>query len=252
MAVADDLRQPLHAGLVHIQVLHSAMICSTYRRVCKKFLRTFLLHRIIELNQILPMTSHVSLLIEAVASNITGGVSQLHPGNRFLIIPSTKILFARKSNSHPSYRRVLNSSKGQTAKLIPFAGNIHQCTESESLLPQEGKQPHYLNSKTEKVMTTRELRREMIAESNFFTTVVNSISSGLDNREESCHQSSVGSENEYEVPSKCVSSICENAGMVIESDAAGGKTLLLELLHQIYSGKGSCLLSSKELVSRNR
>ena len=251
MMVADDLNQPLHAGLVHIQVLHSVMLCSTYRRVCKKFLRTFLLHRIITLNQMLRMTGHVLLLIEAVASNTAGSVSQLSPGNRFLIVPSTKILFARRSNSHPSHGRVLKSRKGQITEVKSSTGSIHQCAESQSLLSQGGRQPHYLNSKTEKVKTILELRREMIAESHFFTTLVNIISSGLDDLEET-YPSYEGSKNEYEVPSKCESPIYENAGMIIESDAAGGKTLLLELLHKLYVDKGSCLLSSKELVSKNR
>lgn len=252
MTVADDLDEPLYAGLVHIRLLHPLMICNTYRRVCKKFLRTFLLHRTIELNQMLPMTSHILLLIEAVAPNTPGSVSQLNPGNRFLIVPSTKIFFARKSNSRPSCDRTLNSNKGCIRELKSSSISPNLCIESQRLLSQGGIQSHHLNSEVQKVETILELRRELVAESHFFTSVINSISSGLENREENSHPSYPGSKSKYEVPSKCEQSICENAGMIVESDAAGGKTLLLELLHRIYESKGSCLLRSKELVSKNR
>ena len=92
----------------------------------------------------------------------------------------------------------------------------------------------------------------MVAESHFLKSLVNSISSGLSNSDDVPLSSNLRPEKKYEGMSNFDSSICENAGMIIESDAAGGKTFLLELLHQLHGVNRSCLLRSKELISKNR
>lgn len=223
------------------------------RVTCKKFAKIFLSNRRIHRNQILEVSDFLCvriMSIEGVGSSSTHHYKELVTAQLYFISSSTKILFV-KDKSFVSDDRY----DGTVSNIVEIKHHaISSC--GESFLSSENEELCHRDSVPQRGDILLKLKSRIIAGKKFFSAIANAIVYAVPSTKGSAFNKAADSRTHFlsNVANKLEmsESLHTTAGIIVESDIGGGKSLLLQTIFEIYGPKRSRLMSCRNLISKNR
>jgi hypothetical protein len=242
------------AKTVHVQLQLLSSVSGKCHITCKKFAKVFLSNRRIHLNQILEVSDFLCVRInsiEAAASSSTNRCNELPTAERYFVSSSTKIFFVRDESFVSDDR--FDGTENNSVEIKHSAIN----GSGESDLPSRNQVlcPHGTHPQRGEVLL--KLGRRMIAGKKFFNAVANAIVYAVPLSTKDCALTNAADARTHflgNITNKLETSESSysTAGIIVESDIGGGKSLLLQTIFEIYGHKRSRLVSCRNLVSKNR
>ena len=241
------------AKAVRVQLQQLSSVSGKCRNACKKFTKVFLSNRRIHLNQILEVSDFLYVRIKSIevaGSSSTNRCDKLATAERHFISSSTKIIFVRDGHfvSDDRFDGTENNSVEIKRSAINGSGDSNlpsrnQALWSQSCHPQRGD-------------VLLRLGRRIIAGKKFFSAVAKAIVYPVPSTEDCAP--TITSDDRTQFLSNFVNKLEMSellhsaAGIIVESDIGGGKSLLLQTIFEIYGHKRSRLVRCRNLVSKNR
>ena len=249
----ESVSEAVTAESVRVQLQLSSSVSGNCRITCKKFAKIFLSNRRIQLNQVLEVTDFLCVQIksiEAADSSSTVCCNELATAALYFISSSTKIIFVRNGSFSLDDR-----FDGTENNSVVIKHSAIISTE-ESDLPSRNETLCFRNSYPQRKEILLKLGNGIIAGKKFFNAIANAIIYAVPSRKDSALTDAVDNRTLFlsNAASKLEmsSSLHSTAGIIVESDIGGGKSLLLQTIFEIYGHKKSRLISCRNLVSKNR
>ena len=232
--------QPLPAEVIVVHLLLPDKVAIKYNKICKKFTKVFLLNHTVQKHQIILVNDFLSVKI-LTARPVLERIP-VTSDSIYLVVPATRIRFMREANL-PSKNRIQSTQMKVISAKADSGGNDETTSKGSAAFNHENEEvPYVRDTYPDKTRLIAHLEHKVIAEKKLIRSLVDSIISGLTTENIQCQGNNV----------RDCTSISSTTGVILQSVIGGGKTTLLEALHEVYGANRSCLFRSKELVGKNR